>query len=126
MKVRIKSEEFDDDRIGYVSRINKTLNASSQNMSIFIETSDKDLYHGMYVFGEIMVGEVKNTCLIKRNLIEDNSVFIIVDNKLVSKNIQVIQIFEENAIIKGLNEKDRILSEPIKGSYSGMEVRFNN
>ena len=41
--------------------VNKTLNPSSQNMSVFIETSDNDLYNGMYVFGEIIVGEKKTS-----------------------------------------------------------------
>ena len=125
MEVLIKSDEFSGERTGSVSRINKTLDPSSQNMSVFIETNDQDLYNGMYVFGEIVVGEIENTFLLKRNLIEDNNIFIISDNKLVSKKIDVIQIFEENAVVKGLDNKDRILSEPIKGAFSGMEVRFN-
>ncbi len=126
MKAIIKSDEFEGERNGYVSRINKTLNPSSQNMSVFIETNDKDLYNGMYVYGKIIVGEIDNTYLIKRNLIKENSVFTIIDNKLASKKINVIQISEDNAIIEGLENNDRILSETIKGSYDGMKVRFNN
>ena len=38
---------------------------------------------------------------------------------------QESQVFEDNAIIRGLNNNDRVLNEPIKGSYSGMEIRFN-
>ena len=63
--------------------------------------------------------------LLKRNLIQDNNVFIITNNKLVSKKIDVVQIFEENAVVRGLANNDRILSEPIKGAFNGMEVRFN-
>ena len=125
MIASIKSDEFIGERVGKVSRINKILNPSSQNMSVFIETSDQGLYDGMYVFGEIIVGEIDNTFLIKRNLIEDNNVFVIIDNKLMSKKIDVIQIFEENAIIRGLSDNDRVLNEPIKGAFNGMAVRFN-
>ena len=125
MTASIKSDEFIGERIGKVSRINKILNPTSQNMSVFIETSDQGLYDGMYVFGEIIVGEIDNTFLIKRNLIEDNNVFVITDNKLRSKKIEVIQIFEENAIIRGLSDNDRVLNEPIKGAFNGMAVRFN-
>ena len=117
---------FQGNRIGYVSRVNKTLNSNSQNMSVFIESNENDLYNGMYVYGEIIVGEAENTFLIKRNLINEDEVFLIVDNKLISKKIDIIQITEENAIIRGLSENDRILSESIKGSYSGMEVRFKD
>ena len=125
MQVNIKSDEYSGERNGSVSRINKTLNPSSQNMSVFIETNDNDLYNGMYVHGNIIVGEVDNTFKIKRNLIQENNVFTIVDNKLISTEIDVIQVFEDNAIIRGLNNNDRVLNEPIKGSYSGMEIRFN-
>ena len=125
MQVNIKSDEYTGERNGSVSRINKTLNPSSQNMSVFIETNDDDLYNGMYVHGNIIVGEVDNTFKIKRNLIQENNVFTIVDNKLISTEIDVIQVFEDNAIIRGLNNNDRVLNEPIKGSYSGMEIRFN-
>ena len=125
MQVNIKSDEYSGERNGSVSRINKTLNPSSQNMSVFIETNDDDLYNGMYVYGNIIVGEVDNTFKIKRNLIQENNVFTIVDNKLISTEIDVIQVFEDNAIIRGLNNNVRVLNEPIKGSYSGMEIRFN-
>ena len=125
MKVNIKSDEYSGERNGFVSRINKTLNPSSQNMSVFIETNDDDLYNGMYVYGNITIGEVDKTFKIKRNLIQENNVFTIVDNKLISTEIDVIQVFEDNAIIRGLNNNDRVLNEPIKGSYSGMEIRFN-
>ena len=124
MKVLIKSDEFNGERIGSISRINKTIDPSSQNMSVFIQTNDKNLYSGMYVFGEIIVGKVENTYLLKRNLIENNNLFVIVDNKLLSKKIDIIQIFEENAVVKGLANNDRILKEPIKGAFNGMEVRF--
>ena len=126
MKVEIKSDDFQGDRIGYVSRVNKTLNSNSQNMSVFIESNENDLFNGMYVYGEIIVGEAENTFLIKRNLINEDQIFLIVDNKLISKKIDIVQISEENAIVRGLSDNDRILSESIKGSYSGMEVRFKD
>ena len=125
MQVNIKSDEYSGKRNGSVSRINKTLDPSSQNMSVFIETSDDDLYNGMYVYGNIIVGEIDNTYKIKRNLIKENNVFTIVDNKLLSTEINVIQIFEDYAIIEGLKNNDRVLNETIKGSYSGMDVKFN-
>jgi len=110
-KVLLKSDEFEGERLGYVSRINKTINANSQNMSVFIESTDNDLYNGMYVFGEIIVGEAENTFLVKRNLIDKNKMYVIVDNKLVSKKIEIVQVSEENAVIKGLKNNDLILNE---------------
>ena len=45
----------------------------------------------MYVFGEIIVGEAENTFLVKRNLIDENQMYVIVGNKLVSKKIEIVK-----------------------------------
>tara|TARA_B110000914_G_scaffold73412_1_gene64365 strand:- start:5157 stop:6284 length:1128 start_codon:yes stop_codon:yes gene_type:complete len=124
--VIIESDELDGLWNGSVSRINKTIDPSSQNMSVFIETSGNNLYSGMYVYGNILVGENNDSYLIKRSLINDNKIFIIHDNKLVEKQIDILQITEEEAIIRGLKNGDEILSEPIKGSFEGMEIRIKN
>ena len=95
-------------------------------MSVFIESTDNDLYNGMYVFGEIIVGEAENTFLVKRNLIDENQMYVIVGNKLVSKKIEIVQVSEENAVIRGLKNNDLILNESIKDAYDGMEIRYKN
>ena len=77
----------------------------------------------MYVYGNIIVGENENSFSIKRSLLNDNKIYIIKDNILIEKEINIIQIIEERAIIKGLDNGDEILSEPIKGSYTGMNIR---
>ena len=93
-------------------------------MSVFIESTDNDLYNGMYVFGEKIVGEAENTFLVKRNLIDKNQMYVILGNKLVSKKIEIVQISEENAVIRGLKNNDLILNESIKDAYDGMEIRY--
>ena len=109
-----------------INLINKTIDESSQNMSVFIQISDKNLYSGMYVHGNILVGENENSFSIKRSLLNNNKIYIIKNNILIEKEINIIQIIEERAIIKGLDNGDEILSEPIKGSYSGMNIRIQN
>ena len=59
MQAQIKSDEFDGVRNGYVSRINKTLNPSSQNMSVFIETSDHDLIMGCMFMVKLLLEKLK-------------------------------------------------------------------
>ena len=80
----------------------------------------------MYDFGEIIVGEAENTLLVKRNLIDENQMYVIVGNKLVSKKIEIVQVSEENAVIRGLKNNDLILNESIKDAYDGMEIRYKN
>ncbi len=123
MEARISSDEINNIQIGFVSRVNKTLNPSSQNMSIFIKTSSTQLFNGMYVYGNIVIGKIKETYLVDRSLLIDENIFLVKNNKLKLKQIEIIQISENSAIIKGLNDGDVILSESIKGAYDGMEIR---
>ena len=81
----------------------------------------------MYIHGNIIVGKNENSFSIKRSLLNNNNkIYIIKNNILIEKGINIIQIIEERAIIKGLDNGDEILSEPIKGSYSGMNIRIQN
>ncbi len=124
--VIIGSDVIDGLYNGYVSRINKTIDDASQNMSVFIQTSNNNLYSGMYVYGNIIVGEQESSYLINRNLLNDDKIYIVKDNRLIEKQINIIQITNQKAIITGLNNGDEILSESVKGAFSGMNIRIQN
>ena len=124
MKVFIKSDELIDNDFGYVSRVNKTLNSNSQNMSVFIEVDGDKFFNGMYVDGYIIIGSIENSMLIDRSLLDDNQIYLIIDDKLAKKKVEILQIIENKAIIKGLKNNDVILGESVKDSYEGMPVRI--
>ena len=83
-------------------------------------------YHFTPYLNGIINWSIENSFSIKRSLLNNNKIYIIKDNILIEKEINIIQIIEERAIIKGLDNGDEILSEPIKGSYSGMNIRIQN
>jgi len=123
--VKIKSDEIEGIWEGKVSRINTSIDPSSQNMSVFINLSGENLFSGMYVYGNIYSGNNNESYLINRSLLNEDKVFLIEENKLIARTIEIIQINEEDVIIKGLKNGDQLLAEPIKGSFSGMTVRVN-
>jgi uncharacterized 2Fe-2S/4Fe-4S cluster protein (DUF4445 family) len=123
--VKIKSDEIEGIWEGKVSRINTSIDPSSQNMSVFINLSGENLFSGMYVYGNIYSGNNNESYLINRSLLNEDKVFLIEENKLIARTIEIIQINEEDVIVKGLKNGDQLLAEPIKGSFSGMTVRVN-
>ena len=124
MKVFIKSDELIDNDFGFVSRVNKTLNTNSQNMSVFIDVDGGKFFNGMYVDGYVIIGSVENSMLIDRSLLYGNYLYLIKDEKLVKKKVEILQIIENKAIIKGLKNNDVMLAESVKDSYEGMPVRI--
>ena len=123
--VKIKSDEIEGIWEGKVSRINTSIDPSSQNMSVFINLSGENLFSGMYVYGNIYSGDNNESYVINRSLLNEDKVFLIEENKLIARTIEIIQINEEDVIVKGLKNGDQLLAEPIKGSFSGMTVRVN-
>jgi membrane fusion protein (multidrug efflux system) len=121
--VILYSDDVNGQWKGSVSRINKTINPSSQNMSVFIKVKNNNVFSGMYVYGDVLIGENQKSFSIKRSLLNKNKVFVVIDSKLFEKEIEILQINEENAIISGLKDGDRLLKDPIKGSFSGMKIR---
>ena len=124
MKVVVKSDELIDNDFGYVSRVNKTLNSNSQNMSVFIDISGDKFFNGMYVDGHVIIGSIKNSILIDRSLLDDNHIYLIIDDKLAKREIEILQIIENKAIIKGLKNGELMLGESVKDAYEGMPVRI--
>ena len=124
MKVFIKSDELIDNDFGYVARVNKTLNSNSQNMSVFIEVDGDKFFNGMYVDGYIIIGSVENSLLVDRSLLDGSHIYLIVDDKLAKKQVEILQIIENKAIVKGLKNNDVMLGESVKDSYEGMPVRI--
>ena len=123
MKVNIKTDELNEDVVGYVNRVNKTIDNNSQNMSVFIELPGDIFFKGMYVYGHIIIGKEQNSLLVDRSLLDGDEIYLVVNNKLVKKKIKILQVIESKVIIKGLENNDMILSESIKDAYNGMEVR---
>ena len=123
--VKIKSDEIEGIWEGKVSRINTSIDPSSQNMSVFINLSGENLFSGMYVYGNIYSGNNNESYVINRSLLNEDKVFLIEGDKLIARTIEIIQINEEDVIVKGLKNGDQLLAEPIKGSFSGMTVRVN-
>lgn len=124
-KVQLHSNDVAGNWSGNIARINKTLNAASQNMGVFISVNATSLYNGMYLFGDINRSAAKGSVKINRSLLDDNQLFKVVNGKLKAQPVKVLQIKEEKAIVSGLANGDIILGEAIKGAFDGMKVRYN-
>lgn len=124
--VRLRSNDMAGEWDGRVERINKTLSEDSQNMNVFVRVNSDQLYNGMYLLGEIQLEEKPNTIEIDRSLLVDaNSIFKVMDNKLVQHPINILQMKEESVVISGVKNNDVILNQSVKGAYHNMKVRFN-
>ena len=122
-KVKVKSIDTGQEFFGIVSRINSKVNTQTQSVEVFIRIKDKRLKEGMYMQAYIDAITFDNVFAIDRGLINGSQeLFIVKDNKLTLQKVNPIHYTETLAIIKGLLDGQQIISQPIIGAYSGMEI----
>lgn len=90
---------------GKVVRKADFVDANTQSVNVFvsIDSPKGDVYDGMYLKAEIPGKVVKEGMRIRRSIIQNKSeVFVVVDNKLQTKEINIAQITQDDVIFNGL------------------------
>jgi len=121
--VKVKSIDTDQIYTGIVSRINAKVNIKTQSVEVYIRMSDARLKEGMYMEAHINAIEFSNVFALDRGLLNGSKqIFIVKDNKLILRKVSPIHFTETLAIINGLDDGEEIISQPLIGAYSGMEI----
>ena len=121
--VKVKSIDTDQIYSGIVSRINAKVNSKTQSVEVYVRMSDSRLKEGMYMEADINAMEFSNVFALDRGLINGSQqIYIVKDNKLILQKVNPIHFTETLAIIRGLNDGEEIVAQPLIGAYSGMEV----
>jgi multidrug efflux pump subunit AcrA (membrane-fusion protein) len=124
-KVTLKSAELDQEYIGTVSRINSTINPTTQQVSVFLTVRGKDLKEGLYLDAVINAGIAKDAIVVDRNMLRDGQSIYTVsekDSTLRVMTIEVISFSEDKAIIKGIASGVLLPKDQINGAFEGMKV----
>jgi membrane fusion protein (multidrug efflux system) len=109
---------------GKVSRINGTINPSTQTIQIFVSVNGDDLQEGMYLEADI-VGKARVDAIeVSRNLLIDNDKLYGVDlnSILFLDNVNVVHKSRSKVIVQGIDDGSWLLTKPIPGAYPGMKV----
>ena len=110
--------------IGTVSRINGSVDISSQTISAFIEVKDDVLKEGMYLEAQLGAKEEKNVIEIDRGLLSDtNEVFIVKDSLLLTHPVEPVFFGDNKVVIKGVPNGTFLLAKSVPGACPGMLVK---
>ena len=121
--VKVKSIDTNQIYTGIVSRINARVNTQTQSVEVYIRMRDSRLKEGMYMEADINAMEFSNVFALDRGLLNGSEeIFVVKDNKLSLRKVSSIHFTETLAIIRGLNDGEEIVAQPMIGAYSGMEI----
>ncbi|MFT4898826.1 MAG: membrane fusion protein (multidrug efflux system) [Flavobacteriales bacterium] len=120
--VQLNSDDLNQSWKGIVSRINSSLDANSQMVTVYIKVVGQDLKEGMFLHGTAKGANFENTALINRKLLKNGGVFL-VDSGIVSHHkVNVLYVNQAKAIISGLSADVKIVADNMKGLFNGMKV----
>ena len=94
--------------------------------TIPISNANSGFKVGMFVNAEINGLSFPGVTVVPRSAVKDNMIWVVIDEKLRRKSIEVIRFEKDFAFISdGLNKNDRILITRLSSYVDGMPVRLN-
>jgi multidrug efflux pump subunit AcrA (membrane-fusion protein) len=126
-KVNLYSDALQKSWSGQVQRINDQVNPGTQTVQVFIDVRGNELREGMYMKGEVLGTEVPSAMQVPKNLLVNQTQLFVVENRTLRlKEVDVVRLTADGAIVQGLSDGEVLLAEPIPGSFSGMPIRFRD
>ncbi|MEY8848126.1 efflux RND transporter periplasmic adaptor subunit [Psychroserpens sp. XS_ASV72] len=123
-KVQLNNLENTEEFNGTVSRVNGSIDATTQTITAFIEVKDERLKEGMYLEANLNAKEEPNAFEINRNLMLDNGqIYVVKDSILDIVDVKPVYFSDTKVVLKNIPDGTVILSKPVPGSYAGMLVK---
>jgi len=109
---------------GKIANISQTPDETSRtfNIDISINDTDKKFYIGSIGQVQLIIGQTEGIYIEIPYILNDgvNYVYTVEENKAVRKNIEILQIMEDKALVKGLSNNDELIingEKKIKDGY---------
>ncbi|WP_299222220.1 efflux RND transporter periplasmic adaptor subunit [uncultured Aquimarina sp.] len=123
--VHLKTMDDSQSFIGQITRINGKINQDTQSVNVIVEVSNGDLKDGQYLKAQIDGGDLIDAFKIDNALIlENNMVYVVKDNLLELKPINIVNYQGNTSVITGLEAETLIVNQSIANAYPGMPVEI--
>ena len=109
---------------GKVSRINGSIDPTTQTITAYIEVKNASLKEGMYLEANLNAKEEANAIEIDRNLLlESQQVYVVKDSLLDVIDVKPVYFSDTKVVLKNVPNGTIILKKPVPGAYAGMLVK---
>ena len=115
---------------GSIVRSQSEINPKTRMISVIatipISNANSGFKVGMFVNAEINGLSFPGVTVVPRSAVKDNMIWVVIDEKLRRKSVEVIRFENDFAFISdGLSKNDRILITRLSSYVDGMPVRLN-
>ena len=122
--VKLNNLEKTESYTGVVSRVNGSIDATTQTITAYIEVKSEVLKEGMYLEANLNAKKESNAIEVNRNLMLDgDQIFIVRDSLLDIIDVSPVYYSDAKVVLKDVPDGTVILSKPVPGAYAGMKVK---
>ncbi|TXE16594.1 HlyD family efflux transporter periplasmic adaptor subunit [Psychroserpens burtonensis] len=122
--VALSNIEHTETFSGIVSRVNGSIDPTTQTITAFIEVKNETLKEGMYLEASVNAKEENNVIEISRNLFLDTEqIFVVRDSVLDLIDVKPVYFSDSKVVLRDVPDGAVILSKPVPGAYAGMLVK---
>jgi len=129
-EVAIHSDNRDVQWKGRVVRKNSFVDAENQSQGVFVRVrnnKEKPLLAGEYLSATFPGHPVEGVMEVPRNVVfNSNEVFIVNDNRLHKRTIDIVKVNEKTLLFKGISEGDMLVMQPLINVQEGTKVEIHN
>jgi multidrug efflux pump subunit AcrA (membrane-fusion protein) len=123
--VKLYSSDLDEKFTGKIVRINRSVDPTTQLVSVFIQVNGGLLKEGLFLEAFIESAEVKEVIEVDRRIIlQGDQVFLIdpKDSTLYKRKVAIISSGTDQAVIRGIEDGSWLPPSPVVGGFDGMKV----
>ena len=114
--------------IGKVNRVSDFVDPSSQSILVYVEmknNSSSPLYEGTYMKARFAETELHNVLEVPREcLFNFDEVYIVMNNKLSKRRVNLVKVDEYSAFINGLDEGSNLVIESLINAGDQLPVQM--
>ena len=126
-KVNLSNLDKTETYVGAVTRVNASIDPTTQTVTAYIEVKDSLLKEGMYLEAQVNVKQEENAIEIDRNLLlENNEIYVVRDSLLDVVPVKPIYFSDTKVVLKDVPDGTIILSRPLQGAFVGLLVKKYN
>ena len=97
---------------GKIARISSNINQKTQSVDVYFSIQalpKKTLYHGMFLTAEINETVTKKSMVVPRNAVSNEEIYVLKNDKLIAKKIEVIGAKPDSLFVSGLEDGSTIV-----------------
>jgi len=126
-EVEVATEDDSQKWIGKIARIGDIVNPATQSLDVYvkIQNGKNPIYAGMYLRAKMEGGTIKDAIEVPRRAVfNDNEIYTVKnDSVLHLQTVQIKKSNKETLIISGINEGEKVVTEPLINAYDEMIVK---